>query len=289
MEHTEHCRTNKRNFCASSDGHKIAALFVDVDGTILKCKVYFDEATADFGYFMKIRGFDEQDSIRVLNEVNHEFAEKSGFERDIFGKSVVEAYNRVRKAARKRFRKEDVLRDESICANIGRAPFFREPELFPNAAPVLVRAWHNFMLLAVTIGNHEAQKYKIRQAGLKSVFDDVLITSQDDKPVLVAEVIKSLNIDPKMSAFIGNSPRSDGACLAATNFIYLPLEGGWSFDKKTELPENTGFEVIQAKDWRQAEERGINSLVRRRRHALGMQSGQTGKLPCRHCGQDKTE
>lgn len=288
MEHTNHCRTNKRNFCADVDGHKIAALFVDLDGTILKCKIYFDEAIADFGYFMKKRGFNEQEAIHVLHEVDREFAEASGFERDTFGKSLVEAYDRVRKQSRKRFRKEDILRDRSICANIGRGPFFREPELFPNAAPVLVRAWHNFMLLAVTMGNHEAQKYKIRQAGLKSVFDDVLITSQDDKAVLVAEVIKSLNIDPKLSAFIGNSPRSDGACLAATNFIYLPLEGGWSFDTKVALPENTGFEVMHAKDWRQAEERGIKSLVRRRHHALGLQSGSSEKLPCRHCGRDKS-
>ena len=286
MDHTSNCRTTGRNFCASADGHKIAALFVDVDGTILRCQPYFDQATADFGYFMKIRGFDPDESIRVLREVDKENAEAAGFERDRFGNSLVQAYDKIRLSKRRRFRDEDVEHDHRICQNIGRAPFFREPELFTNAAPTLGRAWHNFMVFAVTIGNREAQKYKIRQAGLNPVFDEILITSRDDKPTLVSQVIKDLNIDPKMSAFIGNSQRSDGACLAVTNFIYLPLEPGWAFDNQSVLPTDTGFEVFRVDDWRQAEERAINSLVRRRRQVIGAQKPKPSKAPCGDCSKE---
>lgn len=291
MDHTINCRTTGRNFCATPDGHKIAALFVDVDGTILRCQCYFEEAIADFGYLMSLRGFDEKDAIRVLREVDHEYSEKAGFERDVFGRCLVEAYDRLRQSSRRRFRESDVAQDRRLCENIGRAPFFREPELFPNAAPVLNRAWHNFMLFAVTIGNREAQKYKIKAAGLGQVFDEILVTSRDEKPKLVSRAIRDCNIDPARSAFIGNSQRSDGACLAVTNFIYLPLEPGWSFDNKSVLPENTGFEVVRVDDWRQAEEQGINSLVRRRRRQMNLVTGRpnaaesVAAAPCPDCGK----
>lgn len=283
------CRTADRNFCAPHG--KIAALFVDVDGTILVCQRYFDQAHANFAHFMKLRGFDAQESLSVLRHIDHSATEKVGFERDRFGKSLVEAYEHMRKLRRKRFKPDEIANDREICENIGRAPFFREPELFPNAATVLGRAHHNFKIFAVTIGNREAQKYKVRQAGLQPVFDELIITSRDDKASLVAQVMKDLNIDPHLSAFIGNSQRSDGACLAHTNFIYLPLEPGWAYDQQALLPQNSPFEVIEVQDWRQCEERGINSLVRRRRVLMGT-SGTAPVLSepqacCKEREQDK--
>lgn len=280
MAHNNNCRTADRNFCAPAG--KIAALFVDVDGTMLVCQPYFDQANANFGHFMKLRGFDPEESIKVLRKIDHASTELVGFERDRFGKSIVEAYEHMRKLKRKRFKQDEIMNDRQICENIGRAPFFREPEVFPNTAAVLARAHHNFMIIAVTIGNREAQKYKVRQAGLQPVFDELIITSRDDKPKLVAQVIKDLNIDPHLSAFIGNSKRSDGACVAHTNFIYLPLEPGWDYDKNAELPKSDPFEIIPVDDWRQCEERGINSLVRKRRKLMGP-SGPTsvlGEQPC---------
>lgn len=274
------CRTADRNFCAP-DG-KIAALFVDVDGTILVCQRYFDQAHANFGHFMKLRGFNPEESLKVLRQIDHSATEKVGFERDRFGKSLVEAYEHMRKIKRKRFKPEDIVNDREICENIGRAPFFREPELFPNAATVLGRAKHNFKIFAVTIGNREAQKYKVRQAGLQPVFDELIITSRDDKASLVAQVIKDLNIDPRLSGFIGNSQRSDGACLAHTNFIYLPLEPGWAYDHNAVLPQSGSFEMIEVNDWRQCEEKAINSLIRRRRVLMGPEgpSSVIGEQPC---------
>ncbi|MBY0359879.1 MAG: HAD family hydrolase [Candidatus Obscuribacterales bacterium] len=270
------CHTADRNFCAP-DG-KTAALFVDVDGTILVCQRYFDEANATFARYMKLRGFEPKEALEMLREVEHTNTEKVGFERDRYGRSLIEVYDKLRAKKKRRFKAEDVRFDHQICENIGRAPFFREPELFPNAAPVLGRAHHNFLIFAVTIGNREAQKYKVRQAGLNQIFDELIITSRDDKAALVAQVIKDLNIDPKLSAFIGNSLRSDGACLAVTNFVYLPLEPG-AFDRAVGLPQNTGFEVFETVDWRQAEERAINSLKRRRRTLIGEEESRP-RQPC---------
>ncbi len=263
------CRTPGRNFCAP--GGKIAALFVDVDGTIAVCQPYYEEARACFGYFMSLLGFDREEAIALSQKLDREYTETHGFERDHFGITLVDAYTQLCKARKVRRNKRAI----EVCENIGRAPFFREPELFPNAAAVLARAHHNFRMFAITIGNREAQKYKVRQAGLDAIFDELIVTPNDDKAKIVSDVIEDLNIDPKMSAFIGNSRRSDGVCLNHTNFIWLPLEGGWSFDQK-DLPQNTGFDLFQVKNWRQAEEQAIARLLRRR-HALMQDDGSTSE------------
>src|SRR3990167_3565870 len=235
------CQVPGRNFCAPRG--KVAALFVDIDGTILVCERNFRRAKRRFGYYMTKLGFDGGRAIELAREYELKYIHKHGFERDALAKSMVWAYRQLCKEKGVACSVSDV----EICEDIGRSPFFREPELFPNAAPVLARAFHSFRMIAVTIGNREAQKYKIRQAGLATVFDDIIITQRDDKVELVRAAIADLNIDPHLSAFIGNSVRSDGACLAATNFIYLPNEPGWAFDDAV-LPEDTGFEVFQAKD-----------------------------------------
>src|SRR5262249_36616134 len=100
---------------------------------------------------------------------------------------------------------------------------------------------------------------------------------RDDKVALVKAAIEDYGIDPRYSAFIGNSLRSDGACLRETNFMHLPMEPGWAFDKAI-LPKDTGFEVFEMKDWREVEERGINRLLRRRQTALELE-------PSHKCGE----
>lgn len=262
------CQTPDRNYCSANG--KIAALFVDIDGTTVVCQPYFDETADNFAYFMRLRGFDPSEARALLKDIDHAKTELEGFERDRYGRSLIECYNTMVKSKRRRFTAAARQEDERILRSIGMAPYFRQPEVFPNAAPVLGRAHHSFLILAVSIGNREAQKFKVRQAGLDPVFDYLVITPRDNKVDIVRETIEDLNIDAHASAFIGNSLRSDGACLAVTNFIYLPNEAGWSFDHSKPVPQDTGFQMFSVKDWREAEERGINRLMRRRKSAASV-------------------
>lgn len=253
----KNCLVPGRNFCVPNG--KIAALFVDIDGTTLVCEPYFKAAKQRFAYYMERLGFDPARALDLAQKTELAYIKKHGFECDALARAMVRTYRQLCREKGLGVNQHDL----GICHDIGRSPYFRTPELFPNSAAVLNRAHHSFRIIAVSIGNREAQKYKIRQAGLDTVFDDIIITQYDDKAELVASVIADLGIDPKLSAFIGNSLRSDGACLRVTNFIYLPMEPGWAFDK-ADLPKETGFETFETKDWREAEERGINRLLRRR-------------------------
>jgi hypothetical protein len=85
------------------------------------------------------------------------------------------------------------------------------------------------------------------------------------------------NISPQHSGFVGNSKRTDGACLAVTNFVYLPMEIGTAFDQTRPLPESN-FELFTVKDWRECEEKAINRLLRRRKSAAPAEDGEPKKL-----------
>lgn len=257
---------------------KVAALFIDLDGTIMECQPYYDSAIERFGFLMAMCGFDKKQAIATLRDIDLGSTHSNGFERDRFPTSMISAYTKLCKDKKIRRRREIV----EICEDIGNSPFFRTPKLFPNAAAVLGRAHHNFLMIAVTIGNREVQKYKVRQGGLDPVFDELIITPNDDKAERVREAIADLNIDPAMSAFIGNSRRSDGACLTETNFIYLPLEKGWSFDQ-VDLPTDTTFDQFTVKDWRDAEDRAITRLLRKREQAMiGNGTEHAAGCSCKH-------
>lgn len=255
------CHTPDRNMCAP-DG-KLAVLFVDLDGTVMLCQKYFDGAVNEFAELMSLCGFKRKEARALLSKIYYGSMPHRGFERGKFGQAIAETYH----ALCKEYRVPRRALVADICERIGRAPFFNQPELFPYALPVLTRARHNFLMVAVTVGNREAQKYKIRQGGLSAVFDDFIITLKENKAGLVGEFIEDMNVSPHYSAFIGNSIRSDGASLAVTNFFYLPLESSLAAPTD-KLPANTGFQQITFTDWLDVEESGINRLIRRRRQAI---------------------
>lgn len=277
------CSFPGRNLCAPSG--KISAVFVDLDGTVMKCDPYFEAARLRFGYLMhSLYGFDKDEAIKLAQGLYMANMKRNGVERDQLSLAMVTAYKRLCRRATPRIRPvKEVI---GMCEDIGNSPFFRQPELFPNAQPVLNRAHHNFLIIGVTMGNREAQKHKIRMGGLESVFDHYIITPYDNKAERVRELIEDLNIDPEYSAFIGNSTRSDGSCLSETNVVLVPFEKG-VFDDEN-LPTSDRFKVYRVQDWRDAEERVLQRIVVRRDRAVQLQEAehQHDELKgarCPHC------
>jgi FMN phosphatase YigB (HAD superfamily) len=265
-----------RNLCAPNG--KVSALFIDLDGTVMVCDPYFEQARARFGYLMKLHGFDSEEAIKLCKGLYMRNMKVHGVERDQLALAMEEAYKtlcRSHKGAKRMKPAQEVL---GMCRDIGNSPFFREPEVFPSALSVLNRARHNFLLIGVTMGNREAQKYKISQSGL--FLDHFIITPFDNKRERVAELILDLNIDPNHSAFIGNSAQSDGQCISETNVVLVPFEKG-VFDKD-DTPTSDKYTFMRVRDWRDAEERAIMRLVRRRdRAAQVLEAAQSSK--CARC------
>ncbi len=276
------CIVDGRNLCTPNG--KIAALLIDMDGTTVVCQPYFDEAADEFAPFMSFIGVPKQIAHDTLSKVYSGSMPHRGFERERFPEALIETYELLASAHTLSVPPEDIEHVRSILKGIGSAPYFRKPKLFPHAMEVLNRAHDRFMLICVTVGDYEVQEYKIRQAGLDKLFDYRIITLQEAKDELVAEAMHDLNIDPEYSAFIGNSVRSDGICLNKTNLIYLPLES--SLPKATDkFPQGTGFSQFNVFNWREAEQRAINPLLRRRDQGMRALAGQpkTGSDKCGGC------
>ena len=247
---------------------KLAVLCIDMDGTTIECQPYFDEAFEEFALLMSLLGVPHEESTNALKRIYYGSMPHRGFERHRFPEALVETYEDLRK----RFNLTQVPDQQaehfrSLLKGIGSAPFFRRPKLFTDCIQVLTQAHERFLLVAVTVGDYEAQLFKIRQSGLEKLFDDRIITLTEGKDKLVAQLIEDYNIDPEYSAFIGNSVRSDGVCLNVMNFIHVPFETSLSKDGD-KLPENTGFKVFPVKNWRDAQEHAINRLIRQRDMAL---------------------
>ena len=247
---------------------KLAVLCIDMDGTTIECQPYFDEAFEEFALLMSLLGVPHEESTNALKRIYYGSMPHRGFERHRFPEALVETYEDLRK----RFNLTQVPDQQaehfrSLLKGIGSAPFFRRPKLFTDCIQVLTQAHERFLLVAVTVGDYEAQLFKIRQSGLEKLFDDRIITLTEGKDKLVAQLIEDYNIDPEYSAFIGNSIRSDGVCLNVMNFIHVPFETSLSKDGD-KLPENTGFKVFKVSNWRDAQENAINRLIRQRDMAL---------------------
>ena len=256
------CNFRSRKVFGPDGKHYV--LYIDVDGTLVACEPLFKRARANFAHLMSLLGFDPEQALTLIHDIDLRSAKAVGFERDRFPQSMVATYKELCRLASKKAEPRVI----ELCTDIGNSPFFQIPEVFANALPVLERASKYFLLVAVTMGNREVQEYKIHQAGFGGLFDELIITPNDNKAECVRESIIDMNVDPALSAFIGNSLRSDGACLTETNFVHLPLEDGWAFDEHA-LPADTGFQAFSATSWRGAEERAIARLIRQREYTGG--------------------
>lgn len=254
---------------------KLAVLCIDMDGTTIECQPYFDEAFLEFSLLMGLLGVPQEESTEALKRIYYGSMPHRGFERHRFPEALVETYENLKE----KFNLTGITDEQentfhSLLKGIGSAPFFRRPKLFNDCLQVLSRAHERFLLVAVTVGDYEAQLFKIRQSGLEKLFDDRIITLIEGKDKLVAQLIEDYDIDPEYSAFIGNSVRSDGVCLNVMNFIHVPFETSLSKDGD-KLPENTGFSTYKVQNWRDAEENAINRLIRKRDMAISGISGSS--------------
>jgi len=120
----------------------------------MECQPDFDKAIARFGYLMALIGFVKKHAIATLREIDLRNAKAEGFERDRFPRSIVQAYSTLCKEKGMRRRKEII----ELCQDIGSSPFFREPNCFQMLQQFLAAAHHNFLIIAVPIGNREGSE-----------------------------------------------------------------------------------------------------------------------------------
>ncbi len=96
---------------------------------------------------------------------------------------------------------------------------------------------HDLFLL--TKGDLEEQTLKVERSGIEQCFRQVVIVQEKDATTY-HRVVKELQVDPKRTWMVGNSPRSDinPALAARLNAVYIPHPHTWRLEH--EEVQNTG-------------------------------------------------
>lgn len=104
-------------------------------------------------------------------------------------------------------------------------------EPLPDVTSTLERLQKHHDLYIVTKGAHDEQRLKVDASGMEPLFDGVIIT-HEKSPATYHDAVASLDLDPRQTWMIGNSPRSDinPALEAGINAVLIPHPHTWRLE-----------------------------------------------------------
>ena len=149
-----------------------------------------------------------------------------------FTRSLVETYRRL---AEKDPQDEDIQQVRQFGEQIHSHPF----QLLDGVKETLDYLSPRHDLVLLTKGDIEEQKLKVERSGIEEYFKRVIIVQEKDVGTYYS-VARELQVDPKHTWMVGNSPRSDinPSLAAGLNAVYIPHPHTWRLEH--EEVQNTG-------------------------------------------------
>jgi putative hydrolase of the HAD superfamily len=195
-------------------------LLIDADDTLWENNIYFEQAIHGFITFLDHSQRTREEVRAVLDEVER----LMGYGVVNFTSSLVETYRRL---TEKELREEDVQQVRQFGESISTHPL----KFLDGVKDTLdyLSARHDLVLL--TKGDLEEQKLKVERSGIEECFRQVVIVPEKDV-VTYHQVVSELQVDPKHTWMVGNSPRSDinPALAAGLNAVYIPHPHTWHLE-----------------------------------------------------------
>ena len=197
-------------------------LFIDADDTLWENNIYFERATHAFITFLDHSRLSRYEVQETLDEVER----LMGYGSANFTKSLVETYQRL---AEKDWQAEDIEQVRLFGEQIQSQPL----ELLPGVKETLEYLFPRHDLLLLTKGDHEEQMLKIERSGTLAFFRQVIIVPEKDSGTY-RDVIRKMEVEPRVTWMVGNSPRSDinPALAAGLNAVYIPHPQTWHLEQE---------------------------------------------------------
>ena len=206
-------------------------LLFDADDTLWENNIHFEQATHDFITFLNHSRLSPEEVRAALDVVQR----RTGYGSANFTRSLVETY---RNLAEHEPGDEDIRQLHQFGEYVRSQPM----QLLAGVKETLddLSARHTLFLL--TKGEAEEQKLKVERSGIAGFFKQVLIV-QEKNVATYHHVTSELQVDPRTTWMIGNSPRSDinPALAAGLNAVFIPHPHTWHLEHE---------EVQQAGDGR---------------------------------------
>ncbi len=209
-------------------------LIFDADDTLWQNNVYFIEATEAFLDAME-KWRPDRDAVRAyLSDVERQAVKIHGYGTSAFTRCLIETATTLA---------PDI--EEQTIADIealGHAITNRDAlELMPGVEEALTHLAGTHRLFLLTKGEDREQRAKLEQSRLATFFEDVAVVPEKDVAAYRA-LIKRLDLDPKISWMIGNSPKSDinPALAAGLNAVLIPHPQTWELEIEDVTDESSG-------------------------------------------------
>lgn len=195
-------------------------LLIDADDTLWENNIYFERATHAFIAFLNHSHLTTQEVRAVLDEVEL----LMGYGTINYTKSLIETYRRL---AEKDMQDEDIDQIRQFGEQIRSHPM----ELLDGVLETLDYLSPRHDLVLLTKGDTEEQKLKVERAGVEQYFREIVVVPEKDTATY-QHVVQKLQVDPKHTWMIGNSPRSDinPALAAKLNAVYIPHPHTWHLE-----------------------------------------------------------
>ena len=213
---------------------KIKTVIFDLDDTLIKTSKLYNHARDEFSSLMQELGFNSEESLIKLDEVDINYIKEYGFVKERYPLSLGKTYEYFSQKNGKEINPELKKKIEEI----GWQVFRQIPELVDGVYQVLETLSKKYFLILATLGDPQVQEEKVRVSGLKKYFSEVYILKHKNVEEY-QNILRQHNLDKKDTWIIGNSVRSDlnPGLKLGINCILIPYLS-WKFEEEEPLSEN---------------------------------------------------
>lgn len=209
-------------------------LLIDADDTLWENNIYYEQAVHSFIAFLNHPRLSEAEVRGVLNEVEH----GAGYGSASFTNSLLETYRRL---TEKQILGEDLDQVREFGESVVKHPI----ELMKGVADTLEYLSPRHDLVLLTKGDVAEQNLKIERSGLGELFRETVVVPEKDVAAY-HRVVREVQVDPKRTWMIGNSPRSDinPALAAGLMAVFIPHAHTWQLEHE-DVPETADGRLLR--------------------------------------------
>lgn len=228
-----HCSYNYKEFI-KKERIKIKTIIFDLDDTLVKTSKLYNRARDEFSSLMQELGFNSEESLIKLDEVDISYIKEYGFVKERYPFSLGKTYEYFCKINGEKI--NPVLKKK--IEDMGWQVFRQVPELIEDVCYVLDILSKKYFLILATLGDPQVQEEKVRLSGLKKYFSEIFVLKHKNVEEY-QNILKKHNLNKKETWIVGNSVRSDlnPGLKLGINCILIPYLS-WKFEDEEPLSEN---------------------------------------------------
>lgn len=213
---------------------RIKTIIFDLDDTLVKTSKLYDQAREEFSLLMEKFGFEKEEVLVKLDEIDIKNIRQYGFVKERYPYSLGETYEYFSQ----KNGKEIVPELKKKIEELGWQVFRHIPELVDGVYQVLDILSQKYFLILATLGDPQIQEKKLRLTGLKKYFSVIYVLRYKNVEEYQNILIEQ-KLEKKNTWIVGNSIRSDlnPGLKLDLNCILIPTLT-WKFEKEEPLSEN---------------------------------------------------